>query len=78
MTATEPGSLGCHFMANDEIPVTPSLITWARKRAGYSLEEASETFKKIEAWEAGATDPDFADFDRPNPPWVRELSSSLL
>lgn len=33
------------------LPVTPAVITWARERAGFSLEDASKYFKKIEAWE---------------------------
>ena len=40
-------------MTAEQIPVTPLLIQWARERAGYSLEEARETFSKIELWEAG-------------------------
>jgi hypothetical protein len=39
-------------MAGEQIPVTPALITWARERAGYSIEEAAQKFKKIAAWEA--------------------------
>ncbi|MEO3427720.1 ImmA/IrrE family metallo-endopeptidase [Pelagibius sp. CAU 1746] len=38
-------------MSREQIPVTARLITWARERAGISIEEASKTFKKIEAWE---------------------------
>ena len=35
-----------------QIPVTPSVISWARSRAGFSLEEAALKFKRIAAWEA--------------------------
>lgn len=41
-------------MAREQIPVTPALIAWARQRANYSLEEASEKFKNISAWETRA------------------------
>ena len=34
-----------------QIPVTPALITWARKRAGYSVEAAQDRFRQIAAWE---------------------------
>ena len=40
-------------MAGEQIPVTPLMITWARKRAGFSIEESAKKFKKIGAWEAG-------------------------
>ncbi len=40
-------------MKYDPIPVTPSVVTWARKRAGYTLEDVVEKLKlkKIEQWE---------------------------
>ena len=38
-------------MRNEAIPITPSIVTWARERAGYSLEEAQHEFKKIAEWE---------------------------
>lgn len=40
-------------MRYEPIPVTPALITWARKRAGYSLEDAVDKLKlkKIRQWE---------------------------
>ncbi len=38
-------------MRNEAIPITPSIVTWARKRAGFSLEDAQLEFKKIAEWE---------------------------
>lgn len=38
-------------MAREQIPITPTMITWARERAGFSIEEATKKFKKIGAWE---------------------------
>jgi Zn-dependent peptidase ImmA (M78 family) len=38
-------------MARQQIPVTKKIITWARKRAGYSFAQLSKDFKKIEEWE---------------------------
>ena len=37
----------------DELPITPQLVSWARKRAGLSVEEATKSFKKIQEWEDG-------------------------
>lgn len=50
-------------MAGEQIPVTPSLITWARERAGYSIEEAAEKFKKIAAWEASEAFPTYPQLE---------------
>lgn len=46
-----------------ELPVTPVVVRWARERAGYSLEEATQAFKKIEAWEAGESSPTYAQLE---------------
>jgi Zn-dependent peptidase ImmA (M78 family) len=51
-------------MASEQIPVTPALVTWARERAGFSVEEASETFKKIEAWERGEASPTYPQLEQ--------------
>jgi len=51
-------------MAREEIPVTPSVITWARERAGFSLDEASEIFRKIAAWEAGDSFPTYSQLEQ--------------
>ena len=44
-------------MAYEELPITPALITWARARAGISIEDASKSFKRIQAWEDGRSFP---------------------
>ena len=51
-------------MAREEIPVTPALITWARKRAGFTLQEAAKRFSNIEAWEAGTSLPTYPQLER--------------
>lgn len=51
-------------MAREEIPITPVVLTWARKRAGYSLEEATRDFKDIESWEAGTSSPTYPQLER--------------
>jgi Zn-dependent peptidase ImmA (M78 family)/transcriptional regulator with XRE-family HTH domain len=50
-------------MPREQIPVTPSVITWARERAGFSVEEASEKFAKIAAWEAGEAFPTYSQLE---------------
>ena len=78
-------------MAKEEIPITPAIVTWARTRAGYSLEEAVRTFKNIEAWEAGTSFPTYPQLERladkfklpiavfffPQPPDVPRIAESF-
>lgn len=73
------------------MPVTRSIITWARKRAGYSLSEAQKSFKKIEEWETGEPLPTYpqlesmadkfkvpiAVFFFPSPPDVPEIDETF-
>jgi len=47
----------------EQIPITPALVTWARERAGISLEDAGRTFKKIEEWEQGASAPTYGQLE---------------
>src|SRR5579871_4038916 len=49
-------------MAIERLAITPSVITWARKRAGLSLEEASN-FGRIDEWESGASSPTYAQLE---------------
>ena len=51
-------------MAGEQIHVTPAVITWARKRAGFSVAEARESFKKIEAWEDGNSFPTYPQLEQ--------------
>lgn len=78
-------------MAGEQMPVTPALLTWARERAGLSLEEAAAKFKKIAAWEAGESGPTYpqledlseafkvpvAVFFFPKPPEVPPITESF-
>ena len=41
-------------MSREQIPITPAVLTWARVRAGYTLDEARGYFRDIEAWEFAA------------------------
>ena len=51
-------------MKYEPIPVTRQLITWARDRAGFTLADAAEKFKSIEAWEAGDAYPSYPQLER--------------
>lgn len=46
------------------MPITPSVLTWARQRAGFSLDTATNDFKKIAAWESGDDAPSYPQLER--------------
>ena len=45
------------------MPVTPSIIAWARKRAGYTLSEAQLSFRNIHQWETGELLPTYPQLE---------------
>lgn len=45
------------------LPITPSVVQWARERAGYSMDDAARHFKKIAAWEAGEALPTYVQIE---------------
>jgi len=51
-------------MPNEELPVTPALIAWARTRAGVSIADASKSFKKIQSWEDGESAPTYPQLEQ--------------
>lgn len=46
------------------LPVSPSVVQWARERAGYSMDDAVRHFKKIAAWEAGEALPTYVQVEQ--------------
>jgi Zn-dependent peptidase ImmA (M78 family) len=48
----------------EEIPVNPQIVAWARNRAGLTIEEATEKFTHIAAWEAGTSFPTYPQLER--------------
>jgi len=78
-------------MAREQIPVTPAVVKWARKRSGYSVDELLLDFKRLEEWETGESYPTYAQLERlaeklklpiavfffPDPPDVAPLSESF-
>jgi transcriptional regulator with XRE-family HTH domain len=78
-------------MRYEELPVTPALITWARTRAGIPVEEATKSFKRIQAWEDGETSPTYPQLEQladafkvpvavfffPEPPVVPDIGATF-
>lgn len=46
------------------MPITPSVLTWARVRAGYTLAAAEEAFRNIGAWETGDGAPSYPQLEQ--------------
>ena len=77
--------------AEEQLAITPSVVQWARVRAGYSLDEAKKYFKKIEQWELGDARPTYrqleimadkfkcpvAVFFFPTPPTITPVQNSF-
>jgi Zn-dependent peptidase ImmA (M78 family) len=77
-------------MPNEGLPVTPALITWARTRAGLSIDDA-KNFGKIDEWERGDSGPTYpqlealatalkvpiAVFFFPEPPKVPDIAQTF-
>ena len=77
--------------AEEQLAITPSVVQWARVRAGYSLDEAKKYFKKIEQWEFGDARPTYrqlemmadkfkcpvAVFFFPTPPTITPVQNSF-
>jgi Zn-dependent peptidase ImmA (M78 family) len=50
-------------MARETLPVTPTLVSWARERAGFTLAQAQEKFRNIADWERGDSSPTYAQIE---------------
>ena len=50
----------------NQMPITPELVTWARKKSGLSIDEVSKTknFRKIEYWEKGLDFPTYNQLEQ--------------
>jgi Zn-dependent peptidase ImmA (M78 family) len=48
----------------EAMPITPAVVTWARKRAGFSIDAAISDFRKIVEWEAGETFPSYPQLEK--------------
>ena len=52
-------------MAVERMPITPEVLTWARERAGYKMDELASkpSFRKIAEWESGRLDPTYRQLE---------------
>ena len=48
----------------EAMPITPAIVTWARERAGFSIDAAMADFRKIAEWEAGEAYPSYPQLER--------------
>lgn len=48
----------------EAMPITPEVVTWARERAGFSVDAAMADFRKIVEWEAGEAFPSYPQLER--------------
>tara|TARA_R110002049_G_scaffold108883_1_gene257490 strand:+ start:4606 stop:5739 length:1134 start_codon:yes stop_codon:yes gene_type:complete len=48
----------------ESMPITPAVVTWARERAGFSVDAAVSDFRKIVEWEAGEAFPSYSQLER--------------
>ena len=51
-------------MSREQIPITPEVLSWARERSGYTVEELSSDFPHIEKWERGEALPSYPQLER--------------
>ena len=47
----------------EAVPITPEVVTWARERAGFSVEAVMSDFRKIVEWEAGEAFPSYLQLE---------------
>ncbi|HEV2574280.1 ImmA/IrrE family metallo-endopeptidase [Methylocella sp. CPCC 101449] len=50
-------------MPSEQIPITPAIVTWARKRAGFALADMEREFPKIAQWEVGDSYPTYRQLE---------------
>ena len=49
---------------NEQLPINPALLIWARERAGLSRGEAIQKFKRLAEWEAGGAAPTYPQLEQ--------------
>jgi Zn-dependent peptidase ImmA (M78 family)/DNA-binding XRE family transcriptional regulator len=69
-------------MASELVPVTPSVLRWAREHVGVSVEEAAKratvSVERLEAWESGEAEPTLAKLRQLGKLYQRPISVFLL
>lgn len=48
----------------EQLPITPALLIWARKRAGLTIAEAKVKFKHFSEWEMGLSSPTYSQLEK--------------
>lgn len=75
----------------EQIPINPSILKWAREKAGYTLEEECKKNSKHEEWENGISYPTYSQLEKlsihynrplaifffPSPPEEKDLEKSF-
>ena len=51
-------------MPTEPMPITPAVVTWARERAGFSVDAATTDFRRIAEWEAGEAFPSYPQLEK--------------
>ena len=51
---------------SERMPITPEVVTWARERAGFKLDDLSKKpdFRKIGEWESGELGPTYRQLEK--------------
>lgn len=49
---------------SEQLPINPALLVWARERAGQSVEEAAQKFRRWVDWEAGRSAPTYPQLEQ--------------
>ncbi|CZJ13896.1 TPA: ImmA/IrrE family metallo-endopeptidase [Legionella pneumophila subsp. pneumophila] len=75
----------------EQIPINPSILKWAREKAGYTLEEECQKNSKHEEWENGVSYPTYSQLEKlsihynrplaifffPSPPEEKDVEKSF-
>jgi len=50
-------------MAREKMPINPEVLSWARERAGYSVQTATKIHPEVGAWESGDGQPTYPQLE---------------
>ena len=51
-------------MKYEPISINPAIVTWARYRAGFSIDDARQSFAGIPDWESGEVSPSYPQLEQ--------------
>lgn len=75
----------------EQLPINPALLAWARERAGQSVDEVAQKFRRWSDWEAGRSAPTYPQLEQlsdafkvpiavfffPEPPQVPDINETF-